>query len=364
MKVLLAAIAFAALALSAAPHAAAQELRPPEGAHYGLLRGRDLTPFGFLRLDMRPAHNVSAAPGEWGVEVNLGYQNTWALSSNVETYLTGLQGRRRLGPDEFQAIRELPGEAYLVDFELGLLDLALHRKIDDHWWVSAGVGLVAFGGGFLDGLIEGFHERFGYDSYGRPAVRRNGVNFLFDLAGLQAQGQGLTRRGGVLDPTLAVRYAASPRPSRWNLVLEGAVKVPIGGRRDFLSNGHFDTGVQATLQRVSGRHAAYLGASVVHTRVSLAGRALGREVVPSSVLGYEYAWTPATTLVGQFSVSRSAVDRGVTALDSLLDPKYQYAIGLRHRAGRALLTAAITENVLKTNNTPDFGFQLGFGWLP
>ena len=29
------------------------------GRFYGMLRSRDLTPFGFLRLDMRPAHAVS-----------------------------------------------------------------------------------------------------------------------------------------------------------------------------------------------------------------------------------------------------------------------------------------------------------------
>ena len=35
---------------------------------YGMLRARDLTPFGFLRLDMRPAHAVSVEPGSWVVE--------------------------------------------------------------------------------------------------------------------------------------------------------------------------------------------------------------------------------------------------------------------------------------------------------
>jgi hypothetical protein len=34
-----------------------------DGDFYGLLRSRDLTPFGFLRLDMRPAHAVAIEPG-------------------------------------------------------------------------------------------------------------------------------------------------------------------------------------------------------------------------------------------------------------------------------------------------------------
>lgn len=54
-----------------------------DGPFYGLLRARDLTPFGFLRLDMRPAHAVTIEPGSWAIEAELGYQNTWALSPEV-----------------------------------------------------------------------------------------------------------------------------------------------------------------------------------------------------------------------------------------------------------------------------------------
>jgi hypothetical protein len=42
------------------------------GQFYGLLRSRDLSPFGFLRLDMRPAHAVTIEPGTWAFETELG----------------------------------------------------------------------------------------------------------------------------------------------------------------------------------------------------------------------------------------------------------------------------------------------------
>src|SRR5262245_61231019 len=81
---------------------------------YGLLRSRDLSPFGFLRLDMRPAHAVTIEPGSWAVETELAYQNTWALSPEVEQYLKDLEpsGRRKIGPAEVAAIEALPGENY------------------------------------------------------------------------------------------------------------------------------------------------------------------------------------------------------------------------------------------------------------
>ncbi len=72
-------IALAALLfIAASPFSAAQELNDAGRVFYGLLRARDLTFFSLLHLDMRPAHAIASAPGGWGVETSLAYQNTWA----------------------------------------------------------------------------------------------------------------------------------------------------------------------------------------------------------------------------------------------------------------------------------------------
>src|SRR5688572_4492355 len=89
----------ALLALATAPASATD--------FYGLLPARDLSPFGFLRLDMRPAHGVPIEPGSWTIETEFATQNTWAMSPEVEKYLTGLEsdGRRTLGEAELAQIR-------------------------------------------------------------------------------------------------------------------------------------------------------------------------------------------------------------------------------------------------------------------
>src|SRR3982751_1262031 len=94
----------AALVLLAGPAAGAD--------FYGMLPARDLSPFGFLRLDMRPTHAALTEPGRWSVETSFATQNTWAMSPEVERYLTDLEssGRRPLGETELAAIRDLPGE--------------------------------------------------------------------------------------------------------------------------------------------------------------------------------------------------------------------------------------------------------------
>jgi uncharacterized protein DUF3187 len=360
----------ALLAALLAPSSWAQSTAPQEEAtkaaapfHYGLLRSRDLTPFGFLRLDMRPAHALSGPPGNWGMEIEVAYQNTWALSPNVRSYLDSLPGRRELGPGEIQAIRDLPGEAYLVDLELGLLDLTFHRKLTDHWGVYATFSAVTYTGGFMDGGIEWFHDRFNMSPVGRPAVNRNDINVILDLKGTQLY-QPQLPDNGLLDPTFGVRYTAARSPAPWNLVVEAAVKVPIDGERPFLSTGQYDFGMQITLQRFLQRHAAYASLAAVYTRGSSAALGYSTQVVPTAILGYEYAMNDRTNLNFQFYASPSVYKHSNTDLPGLLDPKYMASVGVRYRIGSSLLTFALTENLVNYNNSPDIGFEIGWAYTP
>lgn len=336
---------------------------PVSAKHFGLLRERDLTPFGFLRLDMRPAHAVSAPPGNWAVEVHLGYQNTWALSENVKNYLNSLQGRRPIGPSEIQAIQNLPGEAYLVDLEAGLLDVTFHRRLTEGWGAYAALSGVWFTGGFLDGGIEWFHDTFGFSPVGRPAVRRNDINVIFDLKSVQLTQPDMPD-SGLLDPVFGARYQLVQRPTTWNLIIEGAVKVPVTGERAFLSTGDWDFGTQLTLQRFMNDHAFYGSLAAVYTRPSNIATASGRQVVPTAIVGYEYRWTGNLNLNAQFYASPSVYKRDDTDLDELLKPKYQVSLGFRYRVGASLLTFGVTENVANYNNSPDFGFQLSWAYSP
>ena len=44
---------------------------------------------------------------------------------------------------------------------------------------------ITYQGGFLDSTIDGFHDSFGFSSFGRPASSRNDVNVIFDLKSSQ-----------------------------------------------------------------------------------------------------------------------------------------------------------------------------------
>lgn len=337
-----------------------------DGAFYGLLRSRDLTPFGFLRLDMRPAHAVAIEPGSWAIETEFGYQNTWALSPEVETYLTDLeaQGRRELGPAEVQAILDLPGENYLVDVESALLDVTLHYKFSTNWTGYFTASAISYQGGFLDSTIEEFHDTFGFSTFGRPALSRNDAKLVYDLNSSQLVLLDSPTSGGLTDPTIGLRYVGVTLPQGWKLSLEAAVKVPVRGRELLLSTGRTDYGLQASLQRFSNHHAFYVDAAAVYYAGARDPAMQKAQVIPTLILGYELQLTSNTNVNLQGYISKSVYTREETDLDELLGEKYQLSLGVRHRMESFLFTFGITENLQNVNNTPDIGFQLGLAYIP
>lgn len=150
----------------------------------------------------------------------------------------------------------------------------------------------------------------------------------------------------------------------WQLSLEGAVKIPVDGRRLLLSTGRTDYGVQASLQRRGNHHAFYVDAAAVYYSGALEPTRQDAQVIPTLVFGYELMLTTRTNLNIQGYASKSVYSHDQTDLDELLGNKYQYSIGFRHRMDNVLFTFGFTENVQNVNNTPDIGFQLGFAYIP
>ena len=197
----------AELRQSHSPHACCRHLTA-ESEYLGLLRARDLTTFGFLRLDMRPAHAMQRARKAPGRSKPNSHSRTPGRSAAVPaTTWRRCRERRKLGPAEVAAIQALPGENYLFDMELAELDVTFHYKFTPHWGGYLVLSGVNYSGGFLDSGIEGFHDAFGFDNNGRPAVSQNDVNLIADLKSADMAFLGAPTNGGLLDPTIGVRYS-------------------------------------------------------------------------------------------------------------------------------------------------------------
>jgi hypothetical protein len=303
--------------MTAWPLAASGDDASDGGRFYGMLRSRDLTPFGFLRLDMRPAHAMSIEPHSFAFEAELGYQNTWALSRNVEKYLAGLETtgtRREIGPAEVQAIRDLPGENYLLDLESATLDLTMHYKLSSQWSMYAIATAVSYHGGFMDSGIEKFHETFGFSTFGRPAIARNETNLIYDLKGSQVVLMDAPRTSGFSDPTFGLRYTGIKLPGRWQMSVETAVKVPLEGERLLLSTGRTDYGLQASVRRLGRHNALHMDFAAVYYAGQDIPARQDAQVVPTVVIGWERQMTGRTNINLQGYASKSVYGREQTDL--------------------------------------------------
>lgn len=351
-------LALVLAACASLPVKAEPESAPAGPAFFGLLPVRDMTPFGFRRLEMRPAPAEPIEPGRIGVEMSLGYQNTWTMSDGVHGYLQG-RPRSALTPADVAAIRALPGDQYLVDMEMALLDLSLRLPLSRNLEGFALLSTVKTSGGFMDGLIEGFHRRFGLGNAARDGVARNRYTMLMDLQGVQLADVDTAAPSGALDPVIGLRYAMQPGRVRW--LAEAALKLPIGnGSRT--STGRADAGLQLSAQLFRERHAFYASGMLVYFAGSPAPYRNGATWVPTAILGYEYRATPQTNLLAQLYLSRGAFTGAETDLQELRGMKYQLSLGMRQRLKGMYWTASLTENLVKFNNTPDIGLQLGLGF--
>jgi len=336
------------------------------GRFYGMLRSRDLTPFGFLRLDMRPAHALNIESHTFAFETELGYQNTWALSENVEKYLESLEGsgRHELGPAEIAAIQDLPGENYLLDVESATLDVAMHYKISSQWSVYAIATAVSYHGGFMDSGIEHFHDAVGLSSFGRKAFAQNGTHLIYDLKGARVVLSEAPKSPGFLDPTFGLRYSGITLPGKWQMSIETAIKWAFDGARPLLSTGRDDYGMQVSLRRLGSKNALLVDLSGVYYAGEDLPSPHDAQVVPTIVIGWERVMTARTNLNLQLYASTSVYGHDQTDLDELLTEKYQMSLGVRHRFDCCLVSFAVTENLQNLYNTPDIGFQFGFAWVP
>ena len=344
---------------NATSHAADQT----EWHHPGLLRGRDLTPFGLFRLDLQPAHTIDARQDSWALELLTAYQNTFVMSDNVREYLEARNlGRQSLRPEDANAILNLPNDAYYVDAEVGLLDVVIHKRLSQWWTSYVTIPYIGYGRGVLDRTIESFHDAVGFSQQGRDLVARNQFQMVYNVRGARFS-QLAQAPGGFGDPVFGLRYSLPEPRYGWDVVFEVAAKVAADGERFLLSTGRNDYGTQFTLQRTWGRHAAYIAGSAVYYAGGPETPADETQLIPTAIFGYGVGITRRTTAILQAYASRSTV-QDAEDVEELTQNKYQLSIGLQQRVGQVQWSVAVTENISNFSNTPDIGAQLGLAYFP
>lgn len=328
---------------------------------YGPLRIRDMGPIGFTRLHMLPDHAIAPYAGAFALELHLAHSNTFATGGKTLDVLKARGSRAALSDQDIEEIFSQPGNAYLFDAALSVYQLTAHYAFDDAWSTYASMPVYEFGGGSLDGVIESFHDTFGFADFGRSYLPRNRFLALLELDGERVVLDEPPKNSGVGDPVLGLRYFWQ-LDEREAITLEVVHKFATQDPASFMSTGSADSAIQVSWHKKMVENAWYVNLAAVMVGDSEPFPEKTRELVPSLNIAWEHRAFENTNLVIQLNVQQGLFsDGGNTELSETIT---QASIGLRHRAGEFVWSYGLTENLVNFNNTADLGFHIGFAWLP
>ena len=249
-------------------------------------------------------------------------------------------------------------ENFAIDGETYFLTLSLRRRVTG--WLELGVDLplVSHTDGFMDHVIEGWHDLFGISNTKRRGPS-NELGFLY-----QREGQDLYRLASPASGIGDLRLSAAV-PLRQGLAehlqlaIRSSVKLPTGDPDKLLGSGGTDIaiGLYATSSRsLSGRPlwlSACAGGLVLGSGDVLEN--LRRDAVAFGGVAATWQWTERIAAAAQLYGQGSYYDSDVEELGG---NSLQLAVGLSYRSRRnALLRFAVVEDV-SANATTDFALHI------
>jgi Protein of unknown function (DUF3187) len=324
----------------------------------GPLRERDMTPYHLTRLEMMPVESSAALGDGWTLEADLTHTNTYARSAKAADVIIARGGRKPVTRDDVNAFLAVHGDVFYLDGEFGLFAATVHYQRDRRLGFYLTLPVYYTTGGVFDSVIEGYHRLFGFPQGGRDQVARNQFRVVYrigreEVVELGAPGSGLS------DPILGARWRLLPPGSRWDLVVESAVKIATRGQ-GALSTGGSDLGLQLALHRAFRRQAIDLDVSVVRVGGPFPDPRVDRRVIPAYLAAYELGLSHHAAFVIQVYVSPSVFTR--SNVPDLTQNKNEIVGGFRFQHGPAAWFVDIIENFIHLENTPDVGAQLGLSW--
>ncbi len=317
---------------------------------------RDQFPVRMLFLGLRPDAGDLLPRRSVRWSLRLDYANTYASTFPV--------GDRLIADDYYQAA---PPDEYrlFVDTETLRVSVDLDWRIASRLQIGATMPFLKHGGGFLDGVVEGFHRMFKLSNGGREWTPRNdyGVFVVRNRRFWIRSMESTDFRPG--DLVVRMKTPLNRDGREFILALAGAVKLPTGSLETLTGSGGTD--VQAALfatwrPRLPKRDLVF-HANLAHSRLGRATRGEGFPLrsISTLLLAFEYrtpgrlaALVQTQVNIGPFPGSR---------LGPLNRTAIEATAGVRYALSESLsLDIGITENLSQYQNTPDVGLHARIAW--
>jgi hypothetical protein len=296
---------------------------------------RSLSPIQLLYFQFTPERAVPVPPGVWRARLDL-------VEANY------------LARDEHRA------DAFLFDYELTRVNLALEYGVLDRLAVGLEIPLLYTWKGFLDDPIKGFEDVTGFkrtirferpqhvfdfqlDKDGKKALR--GTSGAVGIGDIAFSTKALLREEGALAPAVAGRFA---------------LKLPTGDDDRALGSGEVDIGLGLALEKTFGPVRLYVNAGLtIPTGNPFDGTGIDSLPIFSGFLTGEYRLTERFSLLVQFNGISPPVRN--TGLD-LDHPTFEILVGFSWvLPGLPVVWhAGFMEDLNNTNRTADFALFMSW----
>jgi len=326
---------------------------------------RDPFPFKLLFLDQPPSAAVLQPPLGARFSINSSYVNTMVATNDlVELYNRdpSYRGIVTLGVLQMVANAQPSRTAFVFDGETLRTTLQARVGITQRFELGVDAPFLSQYRGFMDPLIDEFHQRFGLPDGGRTGFAHNqfragyigdGVTVYFDEA------PGGLRLGDVVLSAAGALLVEGRRSPAMSLML--SAKLPTGDYHTLDGSGSLDYGGTLRLSKRWGRSTAHAGFSFNSVGEWRLAPSLALHNSRSLFGAYVFSATPDTCLIlqalrtaGPFPF-RSGNDLGKVAME--------VAGGFRHRMAPGFeLEWSFIENIDPYYNTPDVGVFLGLNY--
>jgi hypothetical protein len=330
---------------------------------FGPFPTREMFPLFLPTLAYQPVDPTPLGEGRWRVSLDHIRANTFEFSDILKTQAPRDALGRVAITQAFVLDRAAEYAAvpliFFFDEEISRTSLRVRYGLTERTDLWAELPFQSHGGGYLDGVIEGFHS-LGFEQYGRDRVIQNQLTLVVMTRGELKFFSDQSIRGKTQDPTLGIlhRFASG---ATWGLSAFAAIKPPLTSTYNVYRSGwDYTLGLTGRWQPAP-RHVFFFGGAYI-------GRPPGSTAYNNLAFGgmrdgwgahgtWEYRrWPRFHPFFQLYAQSAYLHPQPYQKLDR---PSLQHDVGFHWPLRRDLaLTFRYLNNITHNENTADMGLGL------
>ncbi|WP_257309410.1 DUF3187 family protein [Geothrix fuzhouensis] len=200
---------------------------------------REMFPLYLMPMVYQPVDPTPVGQGRWRVSLDHMQANTFEFSDILKDQAPrDAQGRLAITREfvlahaaEYSSIPLM----FFFDEEIARTSLRVRFGLTDKTDVWAELPFQSQGGGYLDGVIEAFHN-LGFEQFGRDRVKKDQITLMVMTNGHLVFYSDQPIRGKTQDPTIGLTHELSSGPT-WRLSAYMSLKPPMTTTYDIYRSG-------------------------------------------------------------------------------------------------------------------------------